>query len=213
MESQGGRGRGSKLVDSILEVSFSGASGQVSFRYGNRKTRDLNGMPVAVYNIQPTAVNQSTGRRSHSASLTSYSVLTNDTLLDAWSLVRPFIYRDGSPNSPTVLRQVDDQNFLSERMHTVGLMLFVSAFLTAASCSICVWWLNNDHVMRAGQPPFLYLLCFGSAMMSCAIFTLSWDESYGWSQLQLDIACTLTPWFFFVGHLLVFSALCTKMWR
>lgn len=211
---QGGRGKGGpKLVDSILESSFSGASGHVSFRYGIHKSRDLNGVPVAVYNIQPTAVNQSTGLRSHSTSLTSYSILTNDTALNAWSLVKMFVYRDGSASAPTVLRQINVQNFLSEWVHLVGLTLFASAFFIAVSCAICVWWLSNDSVMRTGQPPSLYLLCFGSVMMSGAIFTLSWDESYGWSQLQLDIACTLTPWFFFVGYLLVFSSLCTKMWR
>ena len=48
---------------------------------------------------------------------------------------------------------------------------------------------------------------------SSAIFTLSWDEGAGWSDRQLDIACAMTPWFFFVGNILTFCALFTKLWR
>lgn len=35
----------------------------------------------------------------------------------------------------------------------------------------------------------------------------------GWSDHQLDIACMMTAWFFFVGHIVMLSAMFTKLWR
>jgi len=49
--------------------------------------------------------------------------------------------------------------------------------------------------------------------MSIAIVTLSFDEGAGWSEWQLNVACMLSPWFFFVGQITTFSALFTKLRR
>jgi hypothetical protein len=49
--------------------------------------------------------------------------------------------------------------------------------------------------------------------MCTSIFTLSVDEGAGWTDRQLDVACALTPWFFFTGHIMMFCALFTKLWR
>jgi gamma-aminobutyric acid type B receptor len=59
----------------------------------------------------------------------------------------------------------------------------------------------------------MQLLCVGSILESSSIFTLSFDEGAGWSDKQLDVACMLTPWFFFIGQTMMFSALFTKLWR
>ena len=59
----------------------------------------------------------------------------------------------------------------------------------------------------------MQLLCGGSIITSTAIFTLSWDEGLGWSDHRLDIACMMTPWFFFVGHIVMLSVMFTKLCR
>lgn len=204
-----------KLVNSILEASFAGASGAVSFQNDMRKSRDFGGVLMGAFNIRPSAVNLSTGLRTYTSTMTSFARSTNSSDIDEWHPVpdEAFVFRDGGTVAPTMLRQIEDQNYLSEQVHIIGLMLFAVALFTATASGIAAFYLRNDRVVRAGQPPFLYMLCFGSALMSVAIFTLSWDESYGWSDKQLDVACSLTPWFFFVGHLLMFSALFTKLWR
>ena len=74
-------------------------------------------------------------------------------------------------------------------------------------------WFRKDPIVQRGQPFFMQILCLGSIITSAAIFTLSWDEDAGWTNRQLSIACSLTPWFFFTGHILIFCSLFIKLWR
>jgi len=73
--------------------------------------------------------------------------------------------------------------------------------------------LKQDPIIQRAQPVFMQTLCLGSFLTSTTIFTLSWDEDAGWTNHQLSIACSLTPWFFYSGHILVFSSLFIKLWR
>lgn len=208
--------RGAKnLVKYIVRSTFTGASGQVSFgKEVVPKARDSTGTYMGAFNVRPTTVNETTGQRTYSTILSSYCIF--DYQLQAeqnWSVVQDFVYRDGTTSAPATGRKITRNNYLSEWVHITGLALFSFAAFLALLCLTLVWVFYDTNTIRAGQPEFLYLLCFGSAMESAAIFTLSWDESYGWSGEQLDLLCTLTPWFFFVGHLLMFSALFTKLWR
>ncbi|CAB9518514.1 Gamma-aminobutyric acid (GABA) B receptor [Seminavis robusta] len=213
-QNGGGTGMQRTLVTFILESAFTGASGRVGFGAEAPRGRDTEGVTSGAFNIRPSS-NSGSGLRTYTSTLTSYTVLPNLTESNEWKRVpnETFVYRDGDTAPPTLLREIHKENFLSKPVHIVGMTLFATALFLSMVAASGVRYLSDDRVVRCSQPPFLYLLCFGSAMMSAAIFTLSWDESYGWSQQQLDVACTLTPWFFFVGHLLCFSSLFTKLWR
>lgn len=95
----------------------------------------------------------------------------------------------------------------------IGFVLLGVAWLQALGCMVFVWYLRDFAWVKAAQPPFLQLLCIGSIITSSSIFTLSWDESHGWNDSQLDIACAITPWFFFIGNVSIFTALFSKLWR
>ena len=56
------------------------------------------------------------------------------------------------------------------------------------------------------------MICLGSLLMSISILTLSFDETTATSR-GLDVACMSTMWFFFIGHILLFSALFSRLWR
>ena len=84
-----------------------------------------------------------------------------------------FVYRDGSTSPPRILRQGGEQNFLSEWVHIVDLPFFIIALFMTIVCMALVWYLQEDRTIKAGQPPFLYLLCAGSSLMIAAIFSLS----------------------------------------
>jgi hypothetical protein len=87
------------------------------------------------------------------------------------------------------------------------------AWLLALLFLVLLSWLKRDPIVQRAQPAFMQMLCIGSFVTSAAIFTISWDEGAGWTDQQLDVACTLTPWFFFTGHIVMFCALFTKLWR
>jgi hypothetical protein len=67
-------------------------------------------------------------------------------------------------------------------------------------------------VVRAAQPFFLFLICFGTAIEAFTVWPLSHDESYSRND-QLDQFCAAMPWFFVSGHVLIYGSLATKLWR
>jgi gamma-aminobutyric acid type B receptor len=54
---------------------------------------------------------------------------------------------------------------------------------------------------------------FGAATTSLAILTVSYDESYGWDEDALSLACMAAPCLFCVGHIITYGALFSKLWR
>jgi hypothetical protein len=114
----------------------------------------------------------------------------------AWSELEPFVYRDGSTMPPLLLRDIPEQNYLSSGLRIFGLILM--GFNLMASIVSIIWvYINREHrVLRAAQPPFLYVLVVGAMVCSLAILTISFDESCnGWTTEQLSRACMATPWF------------------
>jgi len=203
----------------ILKSSFTGASGLVSFQAGPTRDRDAeryrdaDGILVGAYNIRPSSQVNEDGLRTYQIVLTDYTFVTGGEAKWTKGPEVNFLYRDGTTVAPTLLRHIVEENYLSPFVQAMGLVLFASAAGFSAVALASLWYFRKDGPVLAAQPPFLALLCAGALLMSTAIFTLSWDESFGWSNTSLSIACSLTPWFFFAGHLLMFSAMFTKLWR
>jgi len=74
---------------------------------------------------------------------------------------------------------------------------------------VAVQW--KHKVIMASQPYFLFWILTGAAITSMAIATVSFDESYGWDEQALSIACMATPWLFCVGHIITYGALFSKV--
>jgi hypothetical protein len=194
----------------MLNITFHGASGPVSFGRENVKGRNPGDIMLGLYNIHPKPVKKETGKRSYTAVLAS-------TYLEerGWKDVSgaKLLFRDGSSTAPGVFRKYFNENYISSSVRAVGLILMSIAWLLALMSIVLVGWLRKDPIVQRAQPFFMQILCFGSIIMSAAIFTLSFDEGAGWTDKQLDIACTLFPWFFFTGQIMMFCALFTKLWR
>jgi 7 transmembrane sweet-taste receptor of 3 GCPR len=198
--------RGS-LLAGMLQTRFHGASGILDFGEEVGKERDSEYVTVGLYNIRPE--NTTSGRPQFFAVLVS----TNNN--SDWTNVKgtAIVYRDGTTVQPGVEREYENENFLAPGVRAIGLILMSIAWLLSFTALVLLHVLSKDNVVQRAQPFFLKMLCVGSIVMSTAIFTLSWDEGAGWSDQQLDIACALTPWFFFIGQILTFCALFTKLWR
>ena len=196
------------LLAGMMETKFEGASGVVDFGNEVGKERNYDTISIGLYNIRPENVTNSDNQ-------TFFAFLTSTYNADGWAKVpnTEIVYRDGTTDEPDEFRIYVNENFLSTGVRVMGLFLMSIAWLLAFAALIALQIFTKDAVVQRAQPFFLKMLCYGSIIMSSAIFTLSWDEGAGWSDAQLDVACALTPWFFFVGQIVTFCALFTKLWR
>ena len=122
-----------------------------------------------------------------------------------WNVLEPFIYRSGSVYPPKLLRTTPEQNYLNPALRAIGLALMALALLTSVAASIWIFFRRKHPVVRKAQPFALHLICFGSFVSSCGIFPLSFDESYGWTQNQLNSGCMSVPWFASIGHIITYG--------
>ena len=77
--------------------------------------------------------------------------------------------------------------------------------------ALWVFFNRRHRVVVAAQPLFLYVICVGSILLALVILLSSFDESHGWTEDKLGKACLSIPWFDGLGHILVYSALFTKV--
>lgn len=123
------------------------------------------------------------------------------------------MFYDGTSDEPMPHRDVSDANYLSKGVQTTGIIL--SSLALSFSISCCIWvFINRKHkLLRASQPAFLYLLCFGAAFVAPSVLFISFDEDKGVSEEQLSKMCSAFPWFFVIGYLTMYCALFCKLWR
>lgn len=196
--------------DETASITFQGASGHVSYdRFGEHLVRSSKDLSVGTYNIR-SKEGAVKGTRSYEAILTSFW-----TENSGWNDLQgvDFVHRDGSSSMPKMVSAATVEYNISNRARALGLTFMSATWLICISAVALLWILKNDVVIRRSQPFYLQVVCAASIVTSTSILTLAWDEGAGWSDKQLDIACAVTPWFFFTGQILTASALFTKLWR
>jgi hypothetical protein len=130
-----------------------------------------------------------------------------------WEATAPFVYADGRTQAPELLRGTPEQNYLSPALRGVGLGLMSFAMLLAVTTVVWVFIHREDRIVKASQPSFLYILAFGTIVSAFSIYTISFDESYGWSTARLSGACMASAWLLALGHIITFGSLFCKLWR
>lgn len=194
---------------SIRQVAFTGVTGPIAF--GGEGEDEAGGRdPVTVswaeINVLPP---QQEGNET-----VYFQVSGIYTPEDQhWHHIAPFVYRDGRTVPPELLRDEPDYNFLSSWLRILGYTLMGITVFGAIVCALWVFVRRKHRVVRASQPEFLYLIAFGAAVECSTILTISNDESYGWSTESLSRACMANPWLLSTGHIIIYSALFTKLWR
>jgi len=130
-----------------------------------------------------------------------------------WETVADFVFNDGTTNvSKDLPPLVVDLNLCSFGFRATGLT--ICAIIILLSFGFAGWtvYKRETHVIKASQPIFLLIICAGSAILGASIVPLSIDQGSA-SQQMGDIACQITPWFVFIGFVVIFSALFTKTHR
>lgn len=89
--------------------------------------------------------------------------------------------------------------------------------LASLSCllSVCfalwVFTYQDERVIRASQPVFLYLICAGTFVMALSVFTLGIEDDIA-SEKLTSITCMASYYLFSLGFTAVISVLFSKMW-
>jgi hypothetical protein len=124
-----------------------------------------------------------------------------------------FIFSDGTTDEPMPLRTTYDAHYLSNGIQMAGFVLAALALMLVIASGIWVFLLRQTRLVKASQPTFLYLLCFGAALVAPSVVFISFDEDKGVSEQVLSSLCSAFPWCFVIGFLTMYCALFCKLWR
>lgn len=131
--------------------------------------------------------------------------------LQSWTELQEFIFSDGTTDEPQPPRDIDENNYLPSGAHIFGLTMMSVSILLSGVAAGWTYVYRSSRLLRAAQPAFLYVICFGSIMSALAIFTSSFDESYGWDEESLSTACMASIWMYVLGYITVYCALFSKV--
>ncbi|KAL3923798.1 MAG: hypothetical protein SGILL_001438 [Bacillariaceae sp.] len=87
-----------------------------------------------------------------------------------------------------------------------GLSCLVSLFL-----ALWVMKYRNERVIRASQPLFLLMICFGTLVMASSIFPFGMEDDIV-SYQGCSISCMAGLWLFCIGFAITFSVLFSKIY-
>lgn len=205
---------GSLHLAGIRAANFNGASGQILF--GDNPviapgTRKCETVMYGAFNLFPATGNEDSTVGYTLTSLLKPVRVDDNICLGVWKDVAEFIYADGSKTPPKLLRDEPNQNYLSKSYRAVGFALFSVAAALIALSAAWIYKYREHRVLRAAQPSFLLVMCFGSMLINITIVLSSFDESYGWSTEMLSRACASLPWFPVIGLVQVYGVLFTKV--
>ena len=216
-------------MDEIPQTEFNGASGLNSFKDQSYNVRSSEGLEHGLYNVRPIASTTTKDQQGSKMVLlrkyTQHLTAIYDGAENIWRKVggEEFIFFDGTTNQPepaTIPPSYQSDTFstttlgegnLSAGIRTVGLVVIGVSLGISTLATIWIVWNRKQRVVTASQPEFLYLLCFGSALMSTSAIFASFDESYGYTPSQLGNFCVADQWFFTLGYLIQFGAIFTKV--
>lgn len=189
----------------IASSVYHGASGQVVFNTDPNvdvRARLPDGLEFGLVNFHPPGRPERTvftGR----VSLTTGQFNASDN----------FIFANGLSSPPELLRDIPEQNYLSDNVRIAGFVLVGATIMLAILAMSWVFTKREHPVIRAAQPQFLYILCFGSIVMVCSIIPLSFDESHDTSVARMGKYCMSIPWLFGMGFMVTYGGLFMKLWR
>jgi len=201
-------------LQGIRDVGFHGATGAIMF--GDEKDRN-RGIRIGatsllgVVNLLPPTLSNEDGNAEELKiyEVTDYSIGYSSKY--GLTEVHDFVFNNNTTKPPADLQP--DENCISPYAQIAGLVLMMIAIMFSFFCAAWTFWFRLHRIVTASQPIFLYLLCFGCCLFSLAIFFISFDESSGFTIDQLGTNCMASVWFLCLGHLLIYGALFTKLWR
>jgi len=130
-----------------------------------------------------------------------------------WTESLLFQFNDGTTDIPTGIPDPGtNSNFINTSVRVITYSLFGVASLLSIAFAVWTWRKRKSRIVRASQPFFLYLLCVGCALLTCAIIPLGIDHSIS-SMSGCAVACNSVVWLVSLGTAIVLSSLFSKTHR
>jgi hypothetical protein len=215
-------------MEGITGLDFHGVTGRHLWNETRRKrTRSREYMTWGVYNIRAINAREKELMEArfpdHNFTLWHYltDILEGGPVYGEWKMTEegPFLFPDGTPEPPKLLRDPPDQNYLSLGARIFGLTLMSISLLLTLLVTFLVYNYQGQSIIHHNQPFFLYVILLGTAVLAFSIIFLSFDEAALSAAPEddppefLDTACMTLPWFLSLGYSLIYGALFMKLWR
>ena len=202
---------GKTFYESFLSTSFQGPYGKVTI---DKETgsRCYSTMPYSISNFIANPADEN-GMVSFQLQTTDVYKESKDNLdILEWKKLKAFMFAGGASEQPNVfpLQEIIIDN-ISTGVRIFGLTLCGISLLLSIGFTIWTLIHRNNEIVKASQPIFLGMLCFGSLLLGLSIIPLSLQDPI--QQEILDAACASTPWLVSFGFIVAFSALFSKTMR
>ena len=170
------------LFNQVLNTTFLGISGPVNLdpATGSRIPNSTSYSMLNLVETEPSDGNVS--NVAFQQNITDFFFRGN------WQSIQPFVFNDGSTNfvpGKLWMNNVEVSHF-STAVRATALTMWGIAFTLALGCMAWTWKHRNTRILRASQPFFLYVICFGTIVLS-KYLTRQKNIS-----CQLLFPCTLT---------------------
>jgi hypothetical protein len=200
---------GTALYNQLSRTSFDGLTGTIVLD-PQTKTRVANSSYFKIWNLLGAEIE---GGEGVNRTAKFQAPLTHMFAHGQWNSIEPFVFNDGTTMNPENLRAVTvETNPIHPITRAVVLLFCAFAVVAAIACAVWTWHNREKRIVRASQPFFLILVCFGTAVFATTIIPLSFDGG-NLSKAGLDQACTAIVWLVSLGVAIIFSALFSKTHR
>ena len=194
---------GASLFDSWTKTSFVGATGTVKFD-GETGSRLPETALYVVANLVRRDVNE-----THFELLAKYPYVYDE----GWQKEDDLVFSAGKVTAPAILPMIEvESNYIGWGWRSGGWVLAFAPIFASIYFAGFTWLKRETYVVRASQPIFLLLICFGVVLMASTIFPMSIDDELADGN-TLDILCNMVPVLFHIGWCITFAALFAKTRR
>jgi len=199
---------GTDYFERIKQTNFTGVTGNVVLD-PKTGTRDGSSVQYIIENWLPN--NSGDSDDVTFGATRTYAYQNSD-----WAEVAPYVFNGGkvgiaslgpNPDLPPVEYQLE---YVSPWI--LGLSWGLAALIISACSGFAIWTIHHrkSRVVRASQPFFLLLLCFGIVLMALSIIPMSFDY---WKHFQSRATCHCAVSLFSLGFGITFSTLFAKTHR
>eukprot|EP00535_Pseudo-nitzschia_heimii_P010062 CAMPEP_0197181248 /NCGR_PEP_ID=MMETSP1423-20130617/5594_1 /TAXON_ID=476441 /ORGANISM="Pseudo-nitzschia heimii, Strain UNC1101" /LENGTH=781 /DNA_ID=CAMNT_0042631469 /DNA_START=174 /DNA_END=2519 /DNA_ORIENTATION=+ len=198
---------GKDFHDYLVTYKFPGITGHVKLD-GESGSRDANSVEYSVMNVRAMNIFNMSTDDFH------VELRQAATIGEQVNIVDPFIFNDGTDTKP---RPVWEKNittvYIGDGVLYIALILCGLSVVAAVVSAIWTYLNRKTRIIRASQPFFLYLICFGTILVALDLMTVTIITSTEMDMNQKLILCGMSPWLFFVGLSVWISSFYSKLYR
>jgi len=190
---------------------FDGATGHVTFTANASFSRD--GKSTNYFLSEINEIDRPTRNTSIFSGTTRMYYDTKQEIWTQFPGASSYVYADGTTTPPSELPPYEEVEYgVTAPVQVVCFTLAAIAISMSIAMAAYVYAKRAHEIIAASQPPFLYMLCVGTLVMSSAIIPVAIDDSIA-TPAGCSVACMAKIWLASIGFTITFSALFSKTLR